>query len=272
MKSQNNSAYIHAADFVIQLRFHDPVSRRIEIPFPTHVRTHRLSGTIDIFSGQSTPKAGNRGKHDNLLSGEGEYEGSFDPSSGKGTINLPAHDKQIVLLNFLTQVFCRLVMEHGGLILHAACVIRKDRAYIFYGRSGAGKSTICRFSPGCAIATDDITALRNRGGKFLAWGIPQADRFPPPQKYGPFKINGLYRLIQSRRNKINRLSGAEAAAGLLGTWKKRMQPQTIAKMLELLSELTDHVPAYELYFRKDSSFWKCIDKIDSKTNEPGKNC
>ena len=146
------------------------------------------------------------------------------------------------------------------MILHAACVIRKNRAYIFYGRSGAGKSTVCRFSPGCDIATDDITAIRKRGSQFLAWGVPQADRFPPPPKYGPFPIKGLFRLVQSKKNRVDPLSRAEAASGLIGTWKNQMQSETISKMLELLSKLTDHTPVYELQFRKDISFWKIIDK------------
>ncbi len=65
--------------------------------------------------------------------------------------------------------------QAGLTLLHAACVTRDDRAWIFMGPSGAGKSTLARAAVerGYSYATDELTVSDGR----QVWGIERAIQF-----------------------------------------------------------------------------------------------
>src|SRR5437773_8348802 len=59
------------------------------------------------------------------------------------------------------------------LSLHDALPIFRDgKAYIFTGRSGAGKSTVASLSPEGSVLTDEISLLRREHGMWRAYGTP----------------------------------------------------------------------------------------------------
>ena len=263
MKPCKQSKRVEAAGFVVQLNFHDPKQYSgIRIPFPPPAGQKNVAAVIDIYSPKNAKKERIRhvSSRKPAITGEGEYNGTFNIHSLTGRIIIGGRNPGTILLNFLTQVFSELVLADNGILLHSACVIKNNKAYIFYGISGAGKSTVCRFSPGCAIASDDLTALRIIHGRFRAWGIPQLDRFPPPPSHGPYPVKGLFLLKKGPGNRLVSIHGSTAIATALTIKNGRFDSERIGKMLELLAKLTDHVPSYELQFRKDSSFWKCIDR------------
>lgn len=263
MKNQSkHSNCIEAAGFTLKLNFHTAEQHsNLRLPFPLTEKTKTIAAVIEIHSPETAIRHHPAPSNKSSISGQGEYEGAFDIRSRTGFVIIKGKNAETILLNFLTQVFSELVLGAKGLLLHSACVIKKENAYIFYGPSGAGKSTVCKFSPQCEIASDDLTAIRKINGRFRAWGIPQLDRFPAPPKYGPYPIHGLFRIIKDRKNGLVPISASKAAASALALQKKQMQPENIIKRLELLDNLTDHVPCYELHFKKNTTFWRCIDEI-----------
>ncbi|MEM6730526.1 MAG: hypothetical protein AAF658_03170 [Myxococcota bacterium] len=52
-----------------------------------------------------------------------------------------------------------LALEHDSLLVHASAVVDQGHAWVFLGRSGAGKSTIASFFPPTDVLNDDFVLL-----------------------------------------------------------------------------------------------------------------
>lgn len=208
---------------------------------------------------------------DLLLDGYDEYSGTFDAKHKQAYIRLIGQHHLGSALNAIRQIISQQVFSEDGLVLHASCVAKDSEAFIFAGRSGAGKSTAAMLSSGMRIISDDLTAVRKTGNSLSAWGLPSISEYGHAQtisKHPPanaFPIRGLFLLSQDTRNFLIPVSNASAAAHLLALPRHKFEAETLGKLLELLADLTDHVPTYELHFKKDPSFWDCINNEFSTT-------
>ena len=193
------------------------------------------------------------------LDGHGEYAGGLDLVHRKGWVRLTGSWPADGLANFLRQAALRLVYENGGAVIHGACVVRGDDAYIFFGPSGAGKTTVCGLSEGCEVANDDLTAVLKCGARLQAWGLPRAKRFPSiSSRSGPFAIRALFSLAQDTRTFLEPLPAALALARLTALPKQPGEGQA-EQTLRIMAELADAVPCYTLHFTKSRDFWNCIE-------------
>ncbi|MBN2495831.1 MAG: hypothetical protein JXR96_14670 [Deltaproteobacteria bacterium] len=104
--------------------------------------------------------------------------------------------------------------QNGGLLLHGAFMLRDDRAFLFLGRSGAGKSTAARNARSLICLHDDKVAVRYVRGCWRAFGVPMLDNRGRPGKPGSAPIDGLYFVRKSDTLDLVELRGAEAVAEL----------------------------------------------------------
>ncbi|PIR79409.1 MAG: hypothetical protein COU26_01315 [Candidatus Levybacteria bacterium CG10_big_fil_rev_8_21_14_0_10_36_30] len=104
---------------------------------------------------------------------------------------------QSMLSDFLYQ----LLSENNGFALHCSAVSVNGKAYIFLGKSGAGKSTIVQLLLKSYIPlSDDLAIIRKIGGKFYLYQTPFFEKnsyikFP----YG-YEISRIFFLHKSDKN------------------------------------------------------------------------
>ena len=88
----------------------------------------------------------------------GDFRAEWDRQSRRGAV---WQARSPYALDSVLRILHTLILaERGGFLLHAASIIRNGRALVFAGRSGAGKTTMCRLAP------PDAT-LREREGSSL---------------------------------------------------------------------------------------------------------
>ncbi|MBX6771138.1 MAG: serine kinase [Chloroflexi bacterium] len=97
-----------------------------------------------------------------------EHAGRFVVRSGREIVIDPAPDAEdaVILLAVLGTCLALLLHQRGLLVLHGSGVIIADRAVMFLGAKGAGKSTMAAalYAAGCPFLADDIIAIDPRVG------------------------------------------------------------------------------------------------------------
>ena len=152
-----------------------------------------------------------------------------------------------------------LLAPERGFLLHAATIVRDSHAFVFTGKSGAGKSTIASLSPRESVLTDEISLLRVVNGAWSAFGTPFWGEFRAEGANVHAPIAGLYFLNQSTDDGVEKITAREAVRLMLPNilFFSRDRQRT-EDLLRLLSAFVDSIPFYRLFFRKDDHFWSLL--------------
>jgi hypothetical protein len=100
------------------------------------------------------------------------FAGSIDPISRRGLLTISNHRPLDDMEYFVRVAYALLAFQAGGLMLHAAGIVRRDRAYLFFGPSGSGKSTTAKNSANDLILNDDLIVLMPDQQRWLAYATP----------------------------------------------------------------------------------------------------
>jgi len=157
-------------------------------------------------------------------------------------------------------------MAKRTLLFHAAGLLRNKKAYLFLGRSGAGKTTICSLSKKAQVIDDDIVPLAKIKGKVCIYH-PKNKQFYP--------IKRIFIIVKFKRDRIEKATVIETLRFMLkdsiiafrrnGTKGLKQKAQDI---FNFVMDMLQSVPCYRLFFKKNAGFWKAIDKLERKYKEP----
>ncbi len=124
----------------------------------------------------------------------------------------------LVLTSLLRIVYSQAILLHGGISVHAAAVVWGNRAVLFMGKSGTGKSThaalwLSNF-PDSHLLNDDNPTLRLEGDKVMAYGTPWSGKTPCYRNQG-YPVEGIARLSQAPHNSFIRCTDVDAFVAML---------------------------------------------------------
>lgn len=125
----------------------------------------------------------------------------------------------ISLLRFgLWMMFGVVLSENDAIAIHSSVIVSHDRAVLFLGESGTGKSTHTRLwrenIEEAKLLNDDSPIVRVVDGKAVVFGSPWSGK-TPCYKNLCFHIAGFCRLSQAPHNLIRRLHPLAAIGALL---------------------------------------------------------
>ncbi len=160
---------------------------------------------------------------------------------------------------FLRIVFAWLSFRKGGILFHAAGVRCHGLAYVFFGPSGAGKTTAARFSSPYEVLNDDLLLLAPDGDHWWVASTPFTNPTQVAPAPGGAPLAGLYRLVKDERVFLEDLGAAEAVAEILACVPILTSvPDFAVALLDRCRSLAGAAPVFQLHFRRDHTFWELL--------------
>lgn len=188
--------------------------------------------------------------------------------SGVWRLAVEASDSEPVgriLENAARYLVARLALERGGIALHGAGVKRGGVAWVFTGKSGAGKSTAARLSAPAEMLGDDFAVLLPtvRGWAAAALPFDNSEAAPPRPVLGLTPVAGVFRLFQADRHVLERPSGVWAQASIMAcTAFPWALPDLSGHAGDAIARLAASGLFGHLHFAQDSGFWALLSDPD----------
>ena len=188
----------------------------------------------------------------------GDFRAELDPRARRGRIRQDANPYSIDSL--LRIVHTLSLAEEGGFLLHASSIVRGDRAQVFTGVSGAGKTTLARLAPpGAHVLTDEISYVRREGSRYVAYGTPFAGELGEPGANVSAPLEAIYLLAKGPRNRVEDVAAADAARALLGNILFfAEEPALVRRVFAAALDAVERVPVRRLTFVPDASVWEVL--------------
>jgi hypothetical protein len=168
-----------------------------------------------------------------------------------------------VIENFLRVYTAHRALELGGVMLHSAGLVFDDKAYVFSGRSNAGKTTLTRkaYEIGARILSDDINLVLPGKNGYQAHAVPFTGEFGRTLDHRggkeTYPVAGIVLLEQSDSLATETVSQSAAVARLLtGSPFVNTDAEESEKLFDAVTGLVAQVPVIRLLSRRD-------DKIDA---------
>ena len=149
-----------------------------------------------------------------------------------------------------------IMLENSRIIFHGSCVIYEDKAVIFSGKSGIGKSTqadLWAKHENAEIINGDKIILMQKEDKLFAGSLPIAGTSGICQNKIA-QVKAIIFLEQSTENQICELSPAQKAGMLTSNCSYDLwQKNDIIKALDLSTAFFDKTEIYSYKCRADKS-------------------
>ena len=257
---------IEIGRMTIALRTHDPSFReQIARRYAGFVRSAQPADfefDVDLYEPTEPPPADDGLKvsveKGNWLLQRGDFRARWNPGDRRGHIRQA--NNPYACDSLLRIVHTLILAKQGGFLVHAASAIRGDKAFIFSGVSGAGKTTISRLAPPDAtLLSDEISYVRREGNRYLAFGTPFAGELGKVGENRSAPIAGFFLLAQGSGNKIEPIKRAEALRSLLrNVLFFADDPALVELVFQSAYEFASVVPIQQLTFFPDQRVWEQI--------------
>ena len=163
---------------------------------------------------------------------------------------LPQNPDMVAYLDSGFQ-FYRQLLRFDGMMLHASAVAVGNRAYLFSGNCGVGKSTHTHlwqetFGDIAEVFNDDKPALRRLNGTWYAYGTPWCGK-AGINRNRKVPLAGICFLKQSQKNVIRRMLPREAIQRVYSQTPHRFDSaEELDLLLQQIEKLVLEIPVFEL--------------------------
>lgn len=166
------------------------------------------------------------------------------------------------LENFCRVAVAFMALRRGGFFLHGASIERSGRAFIFFGKSASGKSTLAKMNTEGRVVSDDLTlVIPGPGGRLHVAGTPFRGTYEGGEPVrGLYPLAGVFRLVQDTKTFVEERPRVQTMAELVANLpfvneSFHLRPD----LLDALDLALAKVPILFLHFRREPGFWRAVD-------------
>ncbi len=250
----------------VLLRTGDPSFRRMlrdrYAGFLTDVSEARFSFDVDLAAASQEigpdEEVDVRLQHGQWVLCRGDFRAEWDPVAATGRVRQSPNPYAID--SVLRIVHTLVLARQGGFLVHGASAIRKGRAFVFAGVSGAGKTTISRLAPPDAtLLSDEISYVRRSGSQYVACGTPFAGELAKSGENQSAPLTALLFLAKGDENRLDDLPPQEAVRRLLrNVLFFADDSELVSFVFQSVCEFVTCVPVQQLTFMPDERVWEMI--------------
>jgi hypothetical protein len=197
----------------------------------------------------------------------------------RGTVDLDAGRVEVAFAgvggaqSFLRIACSVLLAPLGGILVHSCSVLRGDKAFLFVGESGAGKTTIARLSAPSLILSDEVSAILPSApgsGSYACHATPfwgdLADGLDEEGRRVVLREQPaaapLARILFPRKDTRDAVVPVSSSYAFMELAREAFafgDDEDAATAISTTCGLVaESVPAADLHFRKTPDFWSCI--------------
>ena len=196
------------------------------------------------------------------------YIGSIDLGFHRATVSTPGEDRAASALERVLSYICMQTLPRRGsaLWLHAAGLVLNGNGYVFFGPSGAGKTTLSLLARDRAeILSDENIIVRcsAAGPQLLStpfWGgSTPCDLIRRVRRTVP--LRALFAMRHTPDFAVRPLSASEAVLALLATEKVATERvDSASAWLGAAAQVVQEIPVYELAFAPTLTLWSFLEQ------------
>lgn len=194
------------------------------------------------------------------------YCGWMDMHGRRAAVATPSQARAVSALERTLAYICMQVLprEHNALLLHSVGVEVNGAGHVFFGPSGAGKTTMARLSDGFGeILSDESVILQPGPDGVMLLSTPFWGLSTPPEmvqrRRRAVPLRALYALSHTPDFRLDRLAPWETVSALLGTEKIAVERvESADAWLRVAEQILAAVPVYRLGFRPTREVWSFI--------------
>lgn len=188
-----------------------------------------------------------------LLSSHRSFTAEILPFEGRARLYRRAMAPYPIQAVVRATMMARLPLV-GGLPFHAAGIDVEGRGVVFFGPSGAGKTTLASTSP-FPVLSDELVAV-NGGGPFVLvrsgfWGLGRASGHA-----GPAPLAALVDLAKGEHLALTPLRPSVAASRIVASVPVPLAVPLWARALAVVAELVERLPVYRMEWNPAEPPWE----------------
>jgi hypothetical protein len=211
---------------------------------------------------ESRPQVSHLGRK--ILFQRSDFAGWIDVEARQGRSVLRKNMEPFAIESFLRICYSFLAVEHGGLLLHSAGVIRDGNGYIFPGISGTGKSTIAGLATDReTVLSDEMVVVRKVKGSYLVYNTPFYGTNGSAELNSSVSLKAAFLPVKDNKVFIKETKPSRALAKLLASVLFfGQEPRFNQRLMDISADMIAQIPFYEMHFQRNTSFWERIGELD----------
>lgn len=183
-------------------------------------------------------------------------------------INLSCPPNHFLFNSFLRILLSVVLSKNEGFLLHSAGIKKNNKGRVFFGMTGAGKTTLAEKFSAEEVLSDDVLAVKVMGGKVFLFGTPFSSAGYGGNYHTP--CEKIFYLIKDKKNFTAKLSEKDAFRKILSCilffGDDIVLHRNIFRTVDNLLKIAEVV---ELHFTKNVLAAKILggEKNEGKTNK-----